>query len=103
MSRVISSGPSLVSRASTSYFSMCRLVKTSSWTRRSEIRMASSKLPPSQNMKAPSTFCPRASSPPAVDRLSARACPAATRSPARTRGRCERQVPWLVRTKARSG
>ena len=34
MSRVISSGPSFVSRASTSYFSMCTDVKRSSWTSR---------------------------------------------------------------------
>ncbi len=58
MSRVISSGPSLVSRASVSYFSMWIEVKTSSRTSRSLIRMASSKLPPSQGMKATSTFWP---------------------------------------------
>ena len=50
MSRVISSGPSFVSRASSSCFSMWMLVKMSSRTRRSLIRMASSKLPPSQLM-----------------------------------------------------
>lgn len=44
MSRVISSGPSLVSRATTSNSSMCMEVKTSSLTTRSEMRMESSKL-----------------------------------------------------------
>ena len=42
MSRVISSGPSLVSRATTSNSSMWMEVKTSSLTVRSEIRMESS-------------------------------------------------------------
>ena len=71
ISRVISSGPSLVSRASTSYFSICTDVKRSSCTNRSEIKMASSKLPPSQERKATTTFWPRASSPPSVDDESA--------------------------------
>ncbi len=44
MSRVMSSLPSLVSRASTSNSSMCTEVKTSSRTRRSETMIASSKL-----------------------------------------------------------
>ncbi len=44
MSRVISSGPSLVSRAMTSNSSMWIEVKTSSRTMRSEIRIESSKL-----------------------------------------------------------
>ena len=44
MSRVISSGPSLVSRASISNSSMWIEVKASSLTTFSEIRMASSKL-----------------------------------------------------------
>ena len=48
MSRVISSGPSLVSRASISCFSMWIEVYLSSCTSRSLTRMASSKLPPSQ-------------------------------------------------------
>src|SRR6266508_836649 len=56
MSRVISSGPSLVSRASTSCFSMWMEVNLSSRTIDSLIRMASSKLPPSQHMNATSTF-----------------------------------------------
>ena len=42
MSRVISSGPSLVSRASTSCSSMWMLLSTSSWTRRWDRMMASS-------------------------------------------------------------
>ena len=67
MSRVISSGPSLVSRASISCFSMWIEVKMSSRTSRSLMRMASSKLPPSQVMKATSTFWPSASSPLSVD------------------------------------
>ncbi len=56
MSRVISSGPNLVSRASTSYFSIWTEVKRSSCTRRSEIRIASSKLPPSHDRNATTTF-----------------------------------------------
>ena len=44
MSRVISSGPSLVSRAATSNSSMWIEVNTSSLTMRSEIRIESSKL-----------------------------------------------------------
>jgi hypothetical protein len=44
MSRVISSGPSLVSRASTSCSWMWIDVSTSSFTSRSERMMASSKL-----------------------------------------------------------
>ncbi len=44
MSRVISSSPSLVVRASTSYSSMWIEVSSSSLTRRSEMMMASSKL-----------------------------------------------------------
>ena len=42
MSRVISSAPSLVSRASTSCSSMWIEVRTSSFTRRSEMMIASS-------------------------------------------------------------
>ena len=44
MSRVISSSPSLVERASTSYSSMCTEVRTSSLTSRSLMTMESSKL-----------------------------------------------------------
>ena len=44
MSRVISSSPSLVERASTSYSSMCTEVSTSSLTSRSLMTMESSKL-----------------------------------------------------------
>ena len=71
MSRVISSGPSLVSRASTSCFSMWIEVNVSSRTSFSQSRMASSKLPPSQLMNATSTFWPSASSPASVDDESA--------------------------------
>ena len=44
ISRVISSGPSLVSRAATSYSEMCTEVNTSSFTMRREMVIASSKL-----------------------------------------------------------
>ncbi len=44
MSRVISSGPSLVSRATHSNSSMCTEVKRSCFTTRSEMRIESSKL-----------------------------------------------------------
>ena len=54
MSRVISSLPSLVSRAATSNSSMWIVVYRSSRTRRSEIRMESSKLYPPHGMKATS-------------------------------------------------
>src|SRR5215218_3864335 len=63
MSRVISSGPSLVSRACTSYSSMCMEERVSSLTSLSEMIMASSKLNPSHGMKATSKFWPRPSSP----------------------------------------
>ena len=71
MSRVISSGPSLVSRASTSCFSMWMEVNLSPSTIRSLMRMASSKFPPSQDIKAHTTFCPSASPPSSVEELSA--------------------------------
>ncbi len=63
MSRVISSLPSLVSRASISNSSMWIEVYRSSFTSRSLMRMASSKLYPPQGMKATRTFWPSASSP----------------------------------------
>src|SRR6185312_10261996 len=44
MSAVISSGPSLVSRATQVSSSMWMVVKRSSWTTRSEMRIESSKL-----------------------------------------------------------
>ena len=87
MSYVISSGPSFVSRASTSCFSMCTDVYRSSRTRRSEIRIASSKSPPSHEMKAQRTFCPSASSPPSVDDESAMTSPLRTLCPLTTAGR----------------
>ncbi len=73
-------------------------VKRSSRTRRSLITMASSKLPPSQLMKATSTFWPSASSPCSVDELSAMTCPASTYWPLRTIGRWLIQVPAFERT-----
>ena len=79
MSRVISSGPSLVSRDSTSCFSMWMLVNMSSRTSRSLMTIASSKLPPSQLMNATRMFWPRASSPRSVELLSASGWPASTR------------------------
>ena len=99
---------------STSYFSMCTEVKRSSCTRRSEIRMASSKLPPSQERKATTTFWPRASSPFSVEEESAMTSPlvhdlALDRRPGAGRCRCSgwsagtcagcklRSVPLAVR------
>ena len=103
MSRVISSGPSLVSRASTSCFSMWIEVNLSSRTIDSESRIASSKLPPSQHMNATSTFWPSASSPSSVEELVGQRL--AARPPAAPRitiGRWFMQVPWLERTNLRS-
>ena len=76
MSAVISSGPSLVSRATQVSSSMWMVVKRSSWTTRSEIRMESSKLYPFQGMKATSMFWPSASSPRSVEGPSASTSPA---------------------------
>ncbi len=56
MSRVISSGPSFVSRASTSCFSMWIEVNLSACTVVSETMIASSKFEPSHDMNATSTF-----------------------------------------------
>ena len=97
MSRVISSGPSLVSLACTSYSSMCMDERVSSLTIRSEMIMASSKLNPSHGIKATSRFLPRASSPWSVEDPSAIMVPASTFSPSLTRGRWLTQVPWLER------
>src|SRR5207247_989737 len=72
MSRVISSSPSLVERASISYSWMWIEERTSSLTSRSEITIASSKLKPSQGMNATSRLAPRASSPRSVELRSAR-------------------------------
>src|SRR3989304_1163558 len=90
MSRVISSGPSFVSRDSTSCFSMWMLVKRSSPTSRALMTMASSELPPSQLMKATRMLRPRASSPRSVELESASGSPPSTRMPTSTTGR------WLV-------
>ncbi len=63
MSRVISSAPSLVSRASISCSSMWIDVSTSSRTSRCERTIASSKLWPFHGMNATRRFFPSASSP----------------------------------------
>ena len=97
MSRVISSGPSFVSRAPHSNVTMCSDVSTSSRTRRSLTRMASSKLYPRQLMKATSRFLPSASSPWSVAGPSARQSPFFTFCPCLTIGFWLKQVPALQR------
>ena len=70
---------------------------------RSLMRMASSKLPPSQLMKATRMFWPSASSPFSVEELSAIGCALVTRGrPCCTIGRWLMQVPWFERTNLRS-
>ena len=103
MSRVISSGPSFVSRASTSYFSMWIEVNLSSRTTDSLRMIASSKFRPSQDMNATSMDCPSASSPASVDDESTSGWPLRTRSPFATTGRWLMHVPWLERTNFSSG
>ena len=97
MSRVISSGPSLVSRAPHSKSLMWMEVKVSFFTQRSLMRMASSKLKPRHGMKATSRFLPNASSPSSVAGPSARAWPFTTFWPKRTMGFWFTQVPALER------
>ena len=97
MSRVISSLPSLVSRASISNSSMWIEVYRSSFTSRSLIRMASSKLYPPQGMNATRTFWPSANSPCWVAGPSAITWPRTTRSPLTTMGFWLMQVFWLLR------
>ena len=63
MSRVISSSPSFVERASISYSWMWIDVRMSSFTSRSLSTIASSKLKPSNGMNATRRFAPSASSP----------------------------------------
>ena len=63
ISAVNSSVPSFVSRTSNEYSSMCREVKMSSRTTRSEITIASSKLYPFQGMKDTNMLRPKANSP----------------------------------------
>ena len=75
MSRVISSSPSLVVRASTSYSSMWIEESRSFLTTFSLRMMASSKLKPSQLMKATRRLRPSASSPSSVDEPSASTAP----------------------------
>ena len=103
MSRVNSSCPSLVSRTTAVNSSMWIEVYLSAWMRLSLTMIASSKLYPSQIMKAASTFRPRLNSPWQVAAPSAMTCPAATESPSRTIGRWLRQVLSLSRTYLRSG
>ena len=86
MSRVISSSPSLVERASISYSWMWIDESTSSLTSRSDSTIASSKLKPSNGMNATSRFLPSASSPSFVEEPSASTCSAFTRSPSPTTG-----------------
>ena len=97
MSRVISSSPSFVERASISYSWMWIELSTSSLTSRSEMTIASSKLKPSQGMNATSRFAPSASSPPSVELPSASTSPFFTRSPSRTTGFWWMSVPWFER------
>ena len=59
--------------------------------------MASSKLKPSQLMKATRRLRPRASSPLSVDEPSASTAPVATLSPGNTSGFWWMSVPWLER------
>src|SRR3989344_6177267 len=65
---------------------MCIDENTSSRTRRSDNTMASSKLHPSQDMKAIKRLRPRESSPPSVDGPSAKTSPFLTLSPFLTTG-----------------
>jgi len=78
MSLVTSSLPSFVSRAWISNSSMWIDVNRSSFTRRSETRIASSKLYPPHGMNATSTLRPSASSPWSVPGPSAMMSPGAT-------------------------
>ena len=86
-----------MSRASISCSSMWIDVSTSSFTRRSEMTIASSKLWPFHGMNATSRFLPSASSPWCVDGPSARTSPFFTWSPASTTGFWLMHVPWFDR------
>jgi hypothetical protein len=97
MSRVISSLPSFVSRATHSNSSMWIEVKESSLTTRSAMRIESSKLYPPHGMKATSTLWPSASSPSSVAGPSAMISPFVTRSPRLTIGFWLMQVLWFDR------
>ena len=97
MSRVISSSPSFVERASISYSWMWIEVSTSCFTSRSESTIASSKLKPSNGMNATSRFAPSASSPWSVEEPSASTEPATTLSPSFTIGLWWISVPWFER------
>ena len=103
MSRVISSSPSFVERASISYSWMWIEERTSSLTSRSESTIASSKLKPSHGMKATSRFAPSASSPSRVDDPSASTWSFFTRSPRPTIGFWWMSVPWFDRMNFVSG
>jgi len=102
ISRVISSGPSLVSRASNSYFSIWTEENLSSITTLSEIKMASSKFPPSQETKATTIFCPKANCPSTVEEESASTSFFLTFCPLITAGRWSIQVLWFERWYFRS-
>ena len=97
MSRVITSGPNLVSRTSTKKSSTCTEVYILSLTTRSDTTMASSKLPPYHGMKATNTFCPNATSPCSVAEPSASKSPFFTSCPLSTNGLCVMAVEWLLR------
>src|SRR2546422_6154750 len=73
---------------------------TSSFTRRSDRTIASSKLCPYQGMNATSTFAPSASSPRSVPAPSATICPAFTFWSTCTSGRWLMAVSWLVRQRS---
>ena len=103
MSRVISSSPSFVERASISYSWMWIELSTSSRTSRSEMTIASSKLKPSHGMNATSRFAPSASSPPSVELPSASTSPFFTLSPSVTTGFWWMSVPWFERMNFVSG
>src|SRR5436853_389301 len=70
---------------------------TSSFTRRSDSTIASSKLCPYHGMNATVTLAPSASSPCSVPAPSATICPAFTFWPTCTSGRWLMAVSWLVR------
>ena len=87
ISAVNSSSPRFVSRTSSSISLIWILVNKSSFTRRSLITIASSKLYPRQGMKATVIFLPNASSPFSVEVPSAMGCPFSIFSPSTTMGR----------------
>ena len=101
ISRVISSGPNLVSRAPTSNSVIWIEVKASSRTTRSLMTIASSKLYPAQGINATCRLRPSANSPFSVAGPSASTSPFFTVSPTATMGFWLKQVPALVRRNLR--